>query len=93
MSITIPQLDTIEGPFTFRFAQYAANVAGCISIPGHGGGRDGPTIPDRPEQEAWMRAESGLREVWYLSWEVPSAAELERFLARVGAVGAFEWRS
>jgi hypothetical protein len=55
-----------------------------VLIPGHGGGRDGPTIADHPEQEAWMREHSGLRETWHLSWELPDAAEYVRFRALLG---------
>jgi hypothetical protein len=51
-----------------------------VWVPGHGGGRDGPTVPDQhgarstrcpintvpdhPEQESWMRAHGGLHESW-----------------------------
>jgi len=90
-SVELATLDDLEGPFFFRYDQYKPDIVGNLSIPGHGGGRDGPTIPDRPEQEAWMRAHSGLREVWYLTWEVPCGAELRRVLARMGAPGAFRW--
>ena len=85
MSITVPRLDDLEGPFVLRYTAHRSGDGGIISIPGHGGGRDGPTIPDRPEQEAWMRAQSGLRESWYLTWDIPNAGELKRFLSRIGA--------
>lgn len=55
-----------------------------VTIPGFGGGPDGPMNPDRPEQEAWMRARSGLNEVWYLTWELPTPAAREAFLALIG---------
>ena len=40
-----------------------------VTIPGFGGGPDGPKEPNDPAQERWMRAHSGLQEVWYLTWE------------------------
>lgn len=52
-----------------------------VYIPGHGGGRDGPTIADHPEQEAWMRAHSGLRESWHLTWDLPGGEATQRFRA------------
>jgi hypothetical protein len=51
-----------------------------VYIPGHGGGRDGPTTADRPEQEAWMRTQ-GLHESWYLTWDLPGGEATERFRA------------
>jgi hypothetical protein len=56
----------------------------CVWIPGHGGGRDGPTIPDAPAQEAWMRERAGLHESWYLQWDLPDPATRSRFLALLG---------
>jgi hypothetical protein len=32
-----------------------------------------------------MRANSGLKESWYLTWESPDAETLDRFLVRIGA--------
>lgn len=55
-----------------------------VWIAGHGGGRDGPTDADHPEQEQWMRQHSGLKEVYYLTWELPEDAR-STFLALIGA--------
>jgi hypothetical protein len=58
-----------------------------VLIPGHGGDRDGPTIPDHPEQLEWMRAHSGLRESWHLQWDLPDLATRRRFLELLGIEG------
>ncbi len=93
MFFTVPRLDALEGPFTFQYIHYPTSNERFIVIPGYGGGRDGPTTPDRPEQEAWMRANSGLRETWYLSWRIDSDAQLQRLLDRIGAPDALRDRS
>ncbi|MCB9594027.1 MAG: hypothetical protein H6719_14940 [Sandaracinaceae bacterium] len=78
-TVTVPRLGEHTGSYTFRIGPAQATFEYIVEIPGHGGGRDGPTDPDHPEQQTWMRECSGLREVWYLCWEIPSEAELRRF--------------
>jgi len=56
-----------------------------ILIPGSGGGPDGPTDPDYPEQEQWMRDNSGLKEVWFLMWSCPDKKTLQKFLDKMEA--------
>lgn len=75
---TARDVDGLPGEYTFDVTDR------YVTISGYGGGRDGPTTPDRPEQEAWMRAHSGLNEVWYLTWELPDHAAREAFLALIG---------
>lgn len=70
---------SVPGPFTFDVGD------DVVLIPGYGGGRDGPTEPERPEQEAWMRSSSGLQEVWYLTWTLPDAAAKAGFMALIQA--------
>ncbi len=80
--VVVERLDEHEGRYRFEITHDSAGS--FVLIPGHGGGRDGPTIPDHPEQEAWMRARSGLKEVWHLTWEIPDGG-LQRFLAALDA--------
>jgi hypothetical protein len=58
----------------------------CVWIPGHGGDRDGPTIPDSAAQEAWMRERAGLHESWHLQWDLPDPTARSRFLALLGVL-------
>ncbi|MCA9608603.1 MAG: hypothetical protein KC619_23530 [Myxococcales bacterium] len=80
--VTVERLGEHRGSYRFQVLRHAASPT-LLVIPGHGGGRDGPTIADHPEQEEWMRQHSGLREVWYLTWEVPDDAALEGFWRRL----------
>lgn len=74
----VSDLPGLPGAHTFHVE------ANHVWIPGYGGGRDGPTTSDHPEQEAWMRARSGLHESWYLTWDLPDADARRRFLALIG---------
>ncbi len=78
MRYTTRDLDGLPGVHHFDVMEL------YVGIPGYGGGRDGPTTPDSPAQEAWMRAHSGLREVWYLCWDLPDEAARRQFLERIG---------
>lgn len=75
---TVRDLPGLPGTYTFHVADR------YVWIPGHGGDRDGPTVPDHPEQESWTRAHSGLHESWYLQWDLPDPATRQRFLALLG---------
>ncbi len=86
-SFRVPRLGPCEGPYDFT-VQEEPDGSRLVLIPGHGGGRDGPTEADYREQEAWMRAESGLEEVWYLTWKAPDDAAYARFRERVDAAAA-----
>lgn len=79
--IKVAQLDNQQGNYIFRIEDgYSGTI---ITIPGFGGGRDGPTTPDYPEQEKWMRAHSGLKEVYYLTWECKTQIELDSFIQKL----------
>lgn len=80
--VTVERLGEHRGRYRFEVRRYPATPT-LLVIPGHGGGRDGPTIPDHPEQEAWMREHGGLREVWHLTWEVPDDTTLDAFWRRL----------
>lgn len=69
----------------YNFGIRTDNSGIYIDIPGHGGGRDGPTIADYPEQEEWMRKHSGLKEVWHLTWECQDERELKEFVKKIEA--------
>ncbi len=58
-----------------------------ITIPGHGGGREGPQHPDYPEQEKWIRELGFLKEVWYLTWESKDEYQVGRFIRAVEKLG------
>lgn len=72
--------DVPDLPGTHRFEVSDTHVW----IPGSGGGPDGPTDPDHPAQQRWMRERSGLRECWHLTWEFPDASARRRFLQQIG---------
>jgi len=80
-NIVARDLPGLAGTYRFQI------IGDHVFIPGHGGGRDGPTIPDYPEQEAWMRAHSGLHESWHLQWDLPDASSRRRFLQLLGVEG------
>lgn len=58
-----------------------------ITIPGHGGGREGPQNPDHPEQEQWMRDLGYLKEIWFLTWECTDEYQVRRFIRAVEKLG------
>lgn len=49
-----------------------------VTIPGFGGGPDGPKEANDPAQERWMRVHSQLPEVWYLTWEFEGSVDAMR---------------
>ena len=53
------------------------------TIPGKNYTKDGPRDPEYPEQEAWMRRHSGLKEVWHVTFETTEASEMDAFIARL----------
>lgn len=80
-TIFIHQLGEHSRCYSFSIHEQPHGI--YVYIPGHGGGPDGPTIPDFPEQEKWMREHSGLKEVWYLSWVCKDKQELEDFIQKL----------
>ena len=86
-SITLSRLPpevTTRGHYVFQF--YVSDDPDTryeCHIPGARFTRDGPTAPQHPEQEAWMRKHSGLKEVWYVTYETRHASEMDAFIARL----------
>jgi len=71
-----------KGDYKFHVEKQKDGGA-IVKIPGHGGGGpDGPTEPDYPEQEAWMQ-QTGLEGVWYLVWKCKDEKELNDFLEQL----------
>ena len=58
-----------------------------FTIPGHGGGPEGPRFPDHPEQEQWMRQFDYLKEVWHLTWECREEYEYRRIEKALKGLG------
>lgn len=79
--ITIKQIGEHKGEYVFWINEQKEEF--IISIPGFGGGRDGPINPNFPEQEKWMRDHSNLKEVWYLTWQCNNQEELDCFLDKL----------
>jgi len=79
--MTVQTLGSHEGPYEFSFSCVGGDY--LCSIPGHGGGRDGPRFANHPEQEAWMRRQPGMKEVWYCCWKAKNAEVLEALMERL----------
>lgn len=86
--ITINQIGEHKGEYVFWINEQKESF--IISIPGFGGGRDGPVNPNYPEQEKWMRDNSGLKEIWYLTWESKNQEELDNFLKRLHSLNTLQ---
>ena len=82
-SVEVQQLGSNKGPYSFFIHREGEGF--IIRIPGHGGGRDGPRFPDKPEQEEWMRRQSHLKEIWYLNWSCEDRKSLHQFLKKIGS--------
>jgi|GEM_PF-3623336 len=86
-TVKVQLLDFHKGPFTFYIQRDEDGY--IISIPGHGGGRDGPKFPDKVEQEKWMRTHSHMKEIWYLTWKCKDREKLHQFLKKIGSKKRF----
>ena len=71
--------------YTFRLVQ--SREVYTFTIPGHGGGPEGPRFPDHPEQEQWMRKLGYVKEVWHLTWECREENEFRRFVKALKGLG------
>lgn len=78
--IKLPLEGEDKGKYIFRISHKKESIT--ITIPGHGGGRDGYKKPDFPEQEKWMRDHSDLKEIWYLTWECKDLKSFKRKLKK-----------
>lgn len=84
LQINCKSLSGVSKSYEFRIEKFKERY--LIYIPGHGGGREGPEIPDHKEQESWMRQQDYLKEVWYLSWECTEDHQVRKFIKAVRAL-------
>lgn len=77
-TFTATKLGTHKGYYEFTITEEADGT--FISIPGNGGGYDGPIDPRHPEQLKWMREQKGFKEVWYLTWKCTKQNRLRKFI-------------
>jgi len=71
-------LGTHKGHYEFTITEEEDGL--FITIPGYGGGYDGPINPMHPEQLEWMRKHAGFKEVWYLTWKCTKKNRIGKFI-------------
>ncbi|MEM6800465.1 MAG: hypothetical protein AAF696_03620 [Bacteroidota bacterium] len=81
LHITSKTLSGKVNSYEFRIQKFKGRY--LIYIPGYGAGREGPEFPYHKEQESWMRQQSYLKEVWYLTWECKEDHQLRKFIKAV----------
>ena len=77
-----------RGQYTFQF--YASDDPNSTTgtyyechIPGARYTRDGPTAAQYPEQELWMQKHSGLKEVWYVTFQTTEPSVMDALIVRL----------
>ena len=58
-----------------------------LTIPGIGGGPEGPRDPKYPEQQEWICQFGYLKEVWHLTWECRDEYKFRKFIRAVKGLG------
>ena len=80
-TLNVKKLGQHTGNYEFTIQQNSQGI--FISIPGYGGGRDGPTTAEKPEQLQWMKEKTKFKEVWYLTWQCKSEKSLRKFINKI----------
>lgn len=81
--LVVYRLAGYDGTYEFEF--YREGNQYYCRIPGDGGhsARYGPHQADYPEQEAWMRRQPGMKEVWCCHFRAESFEALEALMKRL----------